>query len=188
MESSTDSLDDGFKHHNQYLTFWSTSLEAKIAYEFVTWLVEQGEELWTIWLLIDFDQSLIFSRVDSVMLLQEGFELVSVDASDKMLKSAYKTRWDRRKEDVFDKWSKFILAELFFFIKYQPKLPFLTVIEEANWLTLEKDIESHIEEGFDAIVCMGNSFAHLPDFHGDQREQQLAIDNFYKVCNFKLTL
>ena len=37
-------------------------------------------------------------------------------------------------------------------------------IPEPNqdWLTLGKDIESHIEEGFDAIVCMGNSFAHLP--------------------------
>ncbi len=40
------------------------------------------------------------------MLLEEGFEVVSSDASDKMLKQAYKLRWDRRKEDVFDKWRK----------------------------------------------------------------------------------
>ena len=46
-------------------------------------------------------------RVDSVMLLEEGFEMVSADASDKMLKEAYKTRWDRRKEPAFDKWSEF---------------------------------------------------------------------------------
>lgn len=39
------------------------------------------------------------------MLLEEGFEMVSVDASDKMLKQAYKTRWDRRKEEIFEKWS-----------------------------------------------------------------------------------
>ena len=26
---------------------------------------------------------------------------------------------------------------------------------------------------------MGNSFAHLPDFHGDQRDHLRAIENFY---------
>ena len=41
-------------------------------------------------------------RVDSVMLLEEGFTVTSVDASDKMLKQAHKTRWNRRKEDKFD--------------------------------------------------------------------------------------
>ena len=44
------------------------------------------------------------------MLLEEGFEMVSSDASDKMLKEAYKTRWDRRKEPAFDKWSEFFLT------------------------------------------------------------------------------
>lgn len=38
------------------------------------------------------------------MLLEEGFEVVSVDASDKMLKYALKARWNRRKEPAFDKW------------------------------------------------------------------------------------
>ena len=46
------------------------------------------------------------SSVDSMMLLEEGFEVVSVDASDKMLKQAYKQRWDHRKEDIYDKWGK----------------------------------------------------------------------------------
>lgn len=46
----------------------------------------------------------LHSRVDSVMLLEEGFDVVSVDASDKMLKYALKTRWDRRKEPAFDNW------------------------------------------------------------------------------------
>ena len=41
-----------------------------------------------------------------MMLLEEGFEVVSVDASDKMLKQAYKQRWDHRKEDIYDKWGK----------------------------------------------------------------------------------
>lgn len=40
------------------------------------------------------------------MLLEEGFEVVSVDASDKMLKYALKERWNRRKEAAFDNWSK----------------------------------------------------------------------------------
>ncbi|NXT77482.1 GNMT methyltransferase, partial [Zapornia atra] len=39
------------------------------------------------------------------------------------------------------------------------------VIEEANWLTLEKDLEKP-GDGFDAVICLGNSFAHLPDFKG----------------------
>lgn len=40
------------------------------------------------------------------MLVEEGFEVVSSDASDKMLKYALKERWNRRKEKNFDNWSK----------------------------------------------------------------------------------
>lgn len=94
--------------------------------------------------------------VDSVMLLEEGFEVVSIDASDKMLKYALKSRWNRRKEPAFDNW----------------------VIEEANWLTLAKDISHLIGEGFDAVICLGNSFAHMPDTFDDQREQRQALANF----------
>ena len=50
---------------------------------------------------------------------------------------------------------------------------------------LEEDLkkENYVpsDGGFDAIVCMGNSFAHLPDFNGDQREHSLAIQNFYNL-------
>ena len=49
------------------------------------------------------------NSVDSVMLLDNGFEVVSVDASDKLLKTAYKIRWDRRKEPSYDRWGKLIL-------------------------------------------------------------------------------
>jgi len=38
------------------------------------------------------------------MLVEEGFNMVSVDASDKMLKYALKSRWVRRKEPAFDQW------------------------------------------------------------------------------------
>ena len=41
------------------------------------------------------------------MLLEEGFTVTSVDASDKMLKQAHKTRWNRRKEEKFDEWGNF---------------------------------------------------------------------------------
>ena len=43
------------------------------------------------------------------MLVEDDFEVVSSDASDKMLKTAYKIRWDRRKEPAFDKWSKYLI-------------------------------------------------------------------------------
>jgi len=93
--------------------------------------------------------------VDSVMLLEEGFQMTSSDASDKMLKVAHKTRWERRKEARFEDWT----------------------IEEANWLSLEEDIEKP-PGGFDAVICMGNSFAHLPDFHGDQSDHKKCFENF----------
>ncbi|KAK5856992.1 hypothetical protein PBY51_010265 [Eleginops maclovinus] len=92
--------------------------------------------------------------VDSIMLVEEGFSMTSVDASDKMLKYALKSRWERRKEQAFDQW----------------------VIEEANWLTLAEDLPKP-GPGFDAVICLGNSFAHLPDFKGDQSDQKLALSN-----------
>lgn len=92
--------------------------------------------------------------VDSIMLVEEGFRMMSVDASDKMLKYALQARWERRKEPAFDQW----------------------VIEEANWLTLQDDVQKP-DGGFDAVICLGNSFAHLPDFKGDQSDQKLALEN-----------
>lgn len=46
------------------------------------------------------------------MLVEEGFKVVSMDASDRMLKYALKERWNRRKEPAFDQWGK-ILQILF---------------------------------------------------------------------------
>jgi len=93
--------------------------------------------------------------VDSVMLIEEGFNLVSADFSDKMLKEACKTRWERRREPAFFDWE----------------------IEEANWLTLPQDIQSP-PGGFDAVLCMGNSFPHLLDDHGDLRDHKTCFKNF----------
>lgn len=47
-------------------------------------------------------------RIDSMMLVNEGFKVVSVDASDKMLKHALKARWERRKDSKYDEWGKFL--------------------------------------------------------------------------------
>ncbi|XP_040269289.1 glycine N-methyltransferase-like [Bufo bufo] len=52
----------------------------------------------------------------------------------------------------------------------------LPVIEEGNWLSLDQAI-SRPGLGFDAVICLGNSFAHLPDFKGDQSDQRLALRN-----------
>lgn len=49
------------------------------------------------------------------------------------------------------------------------------MIEEANWLTLPSDINHLVGEGFDAVICLGNSFAHMPDSFDDQREQRYLI-------------
>ena len=37
------------------------------------------------------------------------------------------------------------------------------------------------EEGYDAIICMGNSFAHLPDYHGDNRDHVAALKQFHNL-------
>ena len=50
--------------------------------------------------------SVILLSVDSILMVEEGFDVTSVDASDKMLKYALKLRWLRRKEPAFDKWGK----------------------------------------------------------------------------------
>lgn len=54
------------------------------------------------------------------------------------------------------------------------------MIEEANWLTVYDDIKDLLQGGFDAVICLGNSFAHMTDSFGDQREQMQAIRNFEK--------
>ena len=59
------------------------------------------------------------------------------------------------------------------------------VIGEANWLTLPSDLGTFEEAatfpkaGFDAIICLGNSFAHMLDHDGTQENQKTAIKNFY---------
>ncbi|GBP03239.1 Glycine N-methyltransferase [Eumeta japonica] len=235
------------------------------------------------------------------MLVDEGFKVVSVDASDQMLKHALKARWEKRKDPKYDEWGKLSLimnglAHEFFKLKtlgytsekhgstgkitkyffprveqayrvlrnidvtYQvaqtltshggfaqylfsfklrdsphcacdpaktrraarsrglqydpsgacgigggdkrpgfgaalPEIQWNTskrkknvsfcgmvverFIEEANWKTLYRNVQ-HFQPGvqFDAMLCLGNSFAQLIDEFGDQREQLEALRNF----------
>ena len=47
----------------------------------------------------------------------------------------------------------------------------LLEIEEANWITQQYDMNKHglPVTGYDAVICLGNSFAHLIDY-GDKKE------------------
>ena len=47
-------------------------------------------------------------------------------------------------------------------------------------MTLTKDVKTP-GAGYDAIICMGNSFPHLIDDHGDLRNQKTCIRNFYDM-------
>merc|ERR1712038_1765089 len=75
-----------------------------------------------------------------------------------MLKYALKLRWERRREQAFFDWT----------------------IEEGNWMTLPKDVKTP-GAGYDAIICMGNSFPHLIDDHGDFRDHKTCIQNMYDM-------
>ncbi|KAF8785162.1 Glycine N-methyltransferase like protein [Argiope bruennichi] len=52
------------------------------------------------------DHQYFEETIDSILLLEEGFKVMSVDASDKMLKYALKERWNRRNEPAFNSWGK----------------------------------------------------------------------------------
>lgn len=89
--------------------------------------------------------------VDSRMLIEEGFKLTSCDLSDNMLDVAR----DTKKAKKYSDW----------------------VIRQADWMKLPTQLDD-ISPDFDAVICMGNSFAHLPDDLNKQEAQQKAIANF----------
>ena len=58
------------------------------------------------------------------------------------------------------------------------------MIEVANWLTLPEDlrrIDGVPDAGFDVVLCLGNSFAHLPDFKGTKHNQKLTLTNLFTM-------
>ena len=59
-----------------------------------------------------------------------------------------------------------------------------TAIEKANWLTLSQDlrrIDGMPKAGFDVVLCLGNSFAMLPDFEGTKHNQKLTLFNLFAM-------
>ena len=62
-------------------------------------IIRQGKCLRPLILSLDY-------RVDSIMLLEEGFQVTSIDFSCGMLHLAQEIRWKRRNEAAFDSWGK----------------------------------------------------------------------------------
>lgn len=65
-----------------------------------------------------------------------------------------------------------------------------TVIDEANWLTLPNDIAEILGDGFDAVICLGNSFSHMPDTTGDRQNQRycLTITLLHAIALLNITV
>jgi hypothetical protein len=57
------------------------------------------------------------------------------------------------------------------------EMPLCRTLLNAHVVTL--DARQRPAGGMDAVVCLGNSFAHLPDFSGDNGTHITAIRNFY---------
>jgi len=58
----------------------------------------------------------------------------------------------------------------------------VAVIEEGNWMSLVDDVKRFNGGAmFDAVLCLGNSFAHLPDFEGSLLNQRLSLRNFKEL-------
>uniref|UniRef100_A0A8C4QYY5 Glycine N-methyltransferase n=2 Tax=Eptatretus burgeri TaxID=7764 RepID=A0A8C4QYY5_EPTBU len=96
---------------------------------------------------------------ESEMLVEEGFTVLSSDASDAMITTAKRNR-AARKEAIFSTWE----------------------IKLANWLTLPEDIQKP-GEGFDAVICLGNSLPHMPLTDGPDHLQlyKIALKNIISM-------
>jgi len=93
--------------------------------------------------------------VDSRMLVAAGFHVTSCDLSNNMLQKARDTKAKKNLKN----WE----------------------IRQADWCKLPKQLGPEVAHNFDAVICMGNSFAHLPDELNKQEKQELAISNFREM-------
>lgn len=92
--------------------------------------------------------------VDSRMLVAAGFHVTSCDLSNNMLQKARDTKAKKNLKN----WE----------------------IHQADWCKLPQQL-GPVDHDFDAVICMGNSFAHLPDELNKQEKQELAITNFREM-------
>jgi len=91
--------------------------------------------------------------LDSVMLLEEGYKVISSDASENFLNKAREARQNR--PELAD-WQ----------------------IGFGDWLDLKSADVKHPEGGYDAIICIGNSIPSLPEFEGENKTHLKALQNF----------
>eukprot|EP00116_Pleurobrachia_bachei_P001486 sb/3461748/ len=96
--------------------------------------------------------------IDSVMLVEEGYDVTSSDVETNMVAAAVKEKDRRSGDDVrFGKWN----------------------IGWGDWVDLvDGATVVHPEGGYDAIICIGNSFTMLPDFEGENKTHIKALTNF----------
>ena len=121
-------------------SFWWTFSVATNANKYWMQHVELGKKCQFLLHERKYTNCVDFCRVDSVMLLDEGFKMVSSDASDKMLKEALKIRWDRRKEPAYDNWGKylsyFVLNYKYFFHLIQSSKRAIGSLSKMIWINM----------------------------------------------------
>ncbi|XP_054757540.2 glycine N-methyltransferase-like [Lytechinus pictus] len=91
---------------------------------------------------------------DSLFLLKHGFQVVSSDSAEAMLRQARHARKSYESEQQHGTWD----------------------IEKANWLTLKADLGDYGE--FDAVLCMGNSLLCLTDPTPNFGLYRRCLENF----------
>ena len=95
------------------------------------------------------------TAIDSIALLELGYQVSSIDFSEEMINKANNEREKRANEPGFSKWS----------------------IDQMNWLDIKKD---SFNKEYDAAICIGNSFSHLLD-NDNQNLHKKALENFNKI-------
>ena len=81
-------------------------------------------------------------------------------------------------EKIADNSNEVFLLEAGNFYSRVLTLTLYSEIGEGDWLDLEncEDTITHPEGGYDAVICIGNSFAHLPDFAGDNVSTEIVAE------------
>jgi len=95
---------------------------------------------------------------DSIMLIEEGYKVNTIDLEEAFLQQAREVKEKRINEAGFSDWN----------------------IGYGDWVDLHKSNGTvpHPPAGYDAIICIGNSFGVLPDFEKNSTTHLRALGNF----------
>lgn len=121
--------------------------------EFIDWSKrKEGEGTFIVDILRKHECTTVFDAClgdgyDSIMLLQHGFKVTSNELDPQFKRKAIENAQNEGIE--------------------------LTLAPDYDW----RSIPDHLENQFDAVICLGNSLTYL----FDQTDQMKAITNFYKV-------